>query len=44
MSSSHVVGEYLGVSEKLQKEINIIIDGIQTDKLAVWGTGNIFQL
>jgi 2-polyprenyl-3-methyl-5-hydroxy-6-metoxy-1,4-benzoquinol methylase len=40
MSSSHLLGEYLRASEELQKEINIIIDGIQTDKLAVWGTGN----
>jgi hypothetical protein len=40
MSSSHLLGEYLRASEELQKEINIIIDEIQTDKLAVWGTGN----
>jgi hypothetical protein len=40
MSSFHVLGECLGASEELQKEINVVIDGIQTDKLVVWGTGN----
>jgi hypothetical protein len=40
MSSHHVLSEYLKASERLQKEINITIDGIKADKLAVWGTGN----
>jgi hypothetical protein len=40
MSSSHLLNEYLRASEELQKEINITIDSIKTDKLAVWGTGN----
>jgi hypothetical protein len=40
MSSFHVLSEYLRASEELQKEINMTIDGIKTDKLAVWGTGN----
>jgi hypothetical protein len=40
MSSAYVLSEYLKASEELQKEINIKIDTITTNRLAVWGTGN----
>jgi hypothetical protein len=40
ISSFHLLNEYIKVSEKLQKKINLLIDSITTNKLAVWGTGN----
>jgi hypothetical protein len=40
MDSAHLLNAYLKTSEKLQKEINRIIDSIKAAKLAVWGTGN----